>query len=384
MRAAVLPLLLPLLLACASLRADAWEPSLAEQPLEGVEGVTETRFATARPPGGAFDRIELHRYRSSGPSRAALLYLPGTYMNGEAALRDERHSLWLYLARRGVEVWALDYRTHSVPPEPGEHDFMADWTLQRFASDAREALGQVVRASGHPRVFVAGFSRGATFAYAVACTDDRVAGLVVLDGPFKRARAEEFDGAAARASLLAKRSADDVAHGIGWETRAQLMEAASADPGGPALASGFDNVGDQLARLLYDAWQPGALADAVNGVSQPQVLGRLLAGYDRYWPAVQNVEGRSIASQDDDPTTPLDDAWGEMTVPVLYFGATNLGSDWILDGVHSAVRSGSPDVELHVLEGWGHLDVLVGERAREEVFEPVRKWIVDRSPPPEG
>ena len=32
-------------------------------------------------------------------------------MNGEIALTDEDHNLWIFLARRGVEVFTLDYRT---------------------------------------------------------------------------------------------------------------------------------------------------------------------------------------------------------------------------------------------------------------------------------
>ena len=383
--AAIVVLLLPLWLAvplAVSAAESEWIPAGPEAPLLGAPSVRETRWTLERPPGGASDRIQVHRYRGAGASEAVLLYLPGTNMNGQAAIARERHNLWLYLAARGIETWALDYRTHFVLPEPAPHAFMQHWTLELFVADALEAAALARRESGHARVFVAGFSRGATLAFAFACVEapQRLAGLVVLDGSFKAATPDGIDFEAERAALLAAgRYASDVAEGFGWEERQRLMAAVMSDPKGPATAPGFASVGEQLAQVLYTAWSPGALADPVSGVSRVQVLAELLYGYDRYYPKIQNLEGRSIASLADDPRTAIDDAWGEFSLPVLYFGASGMGADWILDGVHSAVKSGSGDVSLHLLEGYGHLDLLVAERAREEVYEPIRRWIRARS-----
>jgi hypothetical protein len=55
-----------------------------------------------------------------------------------------------------------------------------------------------------------------------------------------------------------------------------------------------------------------------------------------------------------------------------------MGERWILDGVHSVGDSGSEDVSVNLLEGYGHLDVLVGERAAPDVFEPLHAWIAAR------
>ncbi len=155
----VLSFLLPL-----AARASAWDLSRAEQALAGTSGVRETRWSLVREPGGAHDRIQVHRYRGTAPSRAVLLYLPGTNMNGHAAVTSEDHNLWLFLARRGVEVWALDYRTHFVPSNssPEDHAFMAGWTLETFVEDARAAAALAREQSGFASVFVAGFSRGVT------------------------------------------------------------------------------------------------------------------------------------------------------------------------------------------------------------------------------
>jgi hypothetical protein len=366
--------------------APAWETRLAETIVEGAPDVRETRFSEVRPPAGVYDRIQVHRYRGEGAPKAVLLYLPGTNMNGEIAVRDERHNLWLYLARRGVEVWALDYRTHFVPPsepEAGGHAYMADWDLETFVEDARAAAALARERSGRSDLFVAGFSRGVTLAFGVACSEPRVgvAGLVVLDGTFKSKSPEQsYDFDTAWQKLRADGSySTDVARAIGWENRHRLMSAAAADPKSPSANLEHASVGDEVATLLYGAWRPGALADPVNGVSRVEVLARLLDGYDRYWPAIQNAEGTSIASRADDPRTPIDDRWGELSLPILYFGATGMGEQWILDGVHSVAESGSEDVTVHLLEGYGHLDVLVGERAAEDVFAVVHGWMLERS-----
>ena len=82
-------------------------------------------------------------------------------------------------------------------------------------------------------------------------------------------------------------------------------------------------------------------------------VSRLLIGYDRYCPSVQTVEGRAIAAVAD--------------------------ADFLLSGIYSAAKSGSKDVTLNVLERYGHLDLVVGEKARVDVFEPTLAWILARA-----
>ncbi len=375
-----------LLASAAAARADA-ELALAarEQELPDVPGIFETRWSAQRPPGGAHDRIQLHRYRARSPAPLALLYLPGTHMNGELALRDEAHSLALFLARRGVEVYALDYRSHFVPPDTTDLGFMRAWDLETFTGDAAAAAALIRRERPDARLFVAGFSRGVTLAYALAmgAHAPALAGLVALDGGFKRVhaadgagrRGEVDRGAALRELEGSRRFALDVAEGIGWEHRAELMRRAARDLNEPPVDPGFANVGAQLARLLQNAWGPGALSNPEGGASRVEVLARLLAGYDRYYPAIQNVEGRALAQQDDDPGSALDDAWGESALPIFYVGSTGMGARALRDGIHSAVESGSKDVQVRVLEDCGHLDVLVGEASQREVFEPLLAWL---------
>ncbi|MEO8500667.1 MAG: hypothetical protein ABI565_07115, partial [Vicinamibacteria bacterium] len=76
--------------------------------INGASDIEHSTWSSARPPRGPFDRIEVHRYRTRAEPVATLLYLPGTNMNGEVAVADEDHNLWIFLARHGVDVFALD------------------------------------------------------------------------------------------------------------------------------------------------------------------------------------------------------------------------------------------------------------------------------------
>src|SRR5271169_908884 len=91
----------------------------AARELKGAPGIYEWTFE-ASVGKSAFDKIALHRVaRGRNPPahpEAVVLYLPGTNMNGEMALDDPRYSLQAYLARHGVDVWSMDYRTHFIPP----------------------------------------------------------------------------------------------------------------------------------------------------------------------------------------------------------------------------------------------------------------------------
>ncbi|HEY8150593.1 MAG TPA: alpha/beta fold hydrolase [Vicinamibacteria bacterium] len=369
------------LLAAPAAAADAPWTAAEEASLASAADVRETRWEAARPPGGTYDRIRVHRYRTAGPAKAALLYLPGTNMNGQVALADEDHNLWVFLARRGVEVYALDYRT-AFPPSSGVSDlgFMANWTVDAFTEDVRAAASLARKESGRPKLFVAGFSRGAFLAYACAGVEpETIAGLVILDGPFKNHVTAPFDRAAEMAKLKASGGwGSDVAGPLGWDNRARLLGAAAANPSGAALDARFTSVGDQVSDLLYNAWGPGGLTNT-RGQTKVQNVSRLLVGYDRWYPAIQNVEGRAIASVVDDPDTKVDDNWGKWTVPILYFGSTGMGADFLLNGIYSAAKSGSKDVTLNVLERYGHLDIVVGEKARADVFEPTLAWILERA-----
>src|ERR1700737_1878516 len=135
----------------------------APRALKGAAGIYEWHFVAERGPS-QFDRIGLHRI-AGGPITPAypeivMLYLPGTNMNGEVAVDDPRYSLPLYLAAHGLDVWAMDYRTHFVPPDtpPAKLASMAGWTDRVFDGDIEAAAAFVSAQTHNEKLFVAGFS----------------------------------------------------------------------------------------------------------------------------------------------------------------------------------------------------------------------------------
>ena len=69
--------------------ADDWSVVAEDHSVAEGSPVSEKVWTAARPPGGAFDKVSLHRYRAAGEPVATLLYLPGTNMNGALALTDD-------------------------------------------------------------------------------------------------------------------------------------------------------------------------------------------------------------------------------------------------------------------------------------------------------
>ena len=375
-----------LLIAAPASGQDPWTLLRDARPVSPGSAVVETAWTSPRPPGGPHDRIVVRRYAATGevpPDRPAVVYLPGTNMNGQAALVDERHNLWIYLAARGVDVYTMDYRTAAVPTDPpADLSFMANWTYGTFLDDIAAAVALAKARSGRDRVFLGGFSRGVSLAYLYAARHWRtdLCGLVMLDGGLKDpTRAQATDLTEARAALEAKAAfASDLAGRTGWEGRQELMRRAAADPPGPSTDDRFANAAEQLASVLYSAWGPGALANPVDGHSDPQVLATLLAGYDRFYPAIQEAEGRALAAVTDHPDLPYDDGLTDVAVPVLTFNGTGMGLPFLLSGLYTPSLLATKDVTVHVLEGYGHLDVIAGTRAQEQVFAPALEWILTR------
>jgi hypothetical protein len=364
------------LLLC-SFAVQAWDLVQEEKAVTAV--LTETVWQHQISAESEYERIGVHRYRHVDvPPIAALLYLPGTNMNGELSITEENYNLWLYLAGRGVEVYAMDYRTHFVSHEVREVEFMKNWHVADFVADAALLAEHIRQQLPATPLFVAGFSRGVSYAYALA-GKTQLAGLIALDGSFKQAVPGGFDLASALQRFDQRGDYASVLSRRGYTARRALMQGVVDDPGAPAMKPQYDTIGEELADTLQRAWGPGALANTADKLSPIRMLATHMLDYDWYFPSIQNIEGRSLSSTTDDPNTDLDDHFGTMTLPIMYFGGTGMGSTSVLNGVYSAVQSGSKDVTLSVLEGYGHTDLLTASRARIEVFSVVERWIKQRA-----
>lgn len=331
-------------------------------------GVHETVFRDSRGPS-AFDHIGLHRYvldsQASARSSIVMLYLPGTNMNGEVANDDPRYSLMLYLAQHGVDFWALDYRTHFIPPRTpiDQLSELKGWTNELFESDIDAAARFVIAKTGRPRIFIAGFSRGVSFAYAYAAGNPaRVQGLVLFDGIAMNNNHKGPPPAGVYATDVAGKH-------LTWDKRQALLTMVIENPGQPAPLPQFKSAGDNLAHVIYSSAAfggKGGLANPYGGFTNLRVIARVLFGFDRYWPAIQDYDDAGTI-----PTNTL----AISKIPILAFSSTNMSADWPQRVRDSAAATDSRDVTVTPLKGWGHLDVICGTHAGAEVFAPTLQWL---------
>ena len=331
-------------------------------------GVYEFVFQEQRGPS-SYDRIGLHRI-TLGPKPTArppivMLYLPGTNMNGEVAVDDPRYSLPLYMASQGVDFWALDYRTHFVPPSTSSAGLaeLQTWTNEMFEADISAAARFVMGTSRRPKIFLAGFSRGVLFAYLYAAAHpESLKGLVIFDGGIGHGR---------RGSPPPGTYADDVSgKHLTWDKRQALMRLVINDPGAPAPLPQFKTAAANLDHVVYESagfGGKGGLANPFAGLADPSVLARVLIRYDRYWPNVQDYE--------DSFTPSMAKILRSSEIPVLAFTSTNIAPNWPQGVIKSAASTGSRDVTVKILRNWGHLDVICGTLAEHQVFAPVLVWL---------
>jgi pimeloyl-ACP methyl ester carboxylesterase len=354
-------------------QADTFIPVGTSQTFAKAPGVREWTYTMVRGPS-PFDRIGLHRVRREmrTPSHLNLvvLYFPGTNMNGVVAVTDPHYSLPLYMAEHGIDFWALDYRTHFIPPATpaSKLEELKGWNTQLFESDVAMAARFVRETTGRQKIYVAGFSRGASLAYLFAARHpEAVEGLVIFDGwiPPDRPNVQPPPD----------RYADDVAGAhLTYDKRQALMETVIAKPDGPAPLPKYKSARANLEAVVYGAGGifggHGGLANPGGGYSDAVILARMLVDYDRYWPAVQDY---------DNPFSPADR--GQLAaskIPVIAFASTNIGAQWPQRVAQSAAATGSTYVTVKTLAGWGHLDVICGTNAETEVFAPAVEFIKRR------
>ncbi|MGH7987776.1 MAG: alpha/beta hydrolase [Candidatus Binataceae bacterium] len=338
---------------------------------ESTPRVHQWTFEARRGPS-PFDRIGLRRLHRGlkPPVKPAIvvLYLPGTNMNGEVAIDNARYSLPLYMAAHGVDFWSFDYRTHFIPPDTpsarlGE---LRGWTDAVFESDIDAAVRFIIATTGRRRIFLSGFSRGVSFAYLYAAQHPQnVEGLLLFDGWIPHRVA---------GTPPPGRIVDDIGgKHLTYQLRRALLEDVIRNPNGPAPLRKYRNAADNLAHVLYDSASfggHGGLANALGGFSDPAVLARQLTIFDRYWPAVQDYEA---------PFTPARmKTLGSSRIPVMAFSSTNISPQWPKQVARSAHATGSSDVRVISLRGWGHLDVICGSYAERAVFAPALAWLKRR------
>jgi hypothetical protein len=311
-------------------------------------------------------------------------------MHGEIIIPTERYDLRLYLAKRGIETWTLDYRTHFVPREQiYDSSFMQSWTTEAFVEDVTTAAHFVREISRTQKIFVGGFGHGATFAalYAARSGREDLWGLVLLDGYVLDPPDVE--------SLYRERTpspswfADDLeGRYMPYKRWMKILQDIIDDPSGPDFlpVPVFNNRAEALAHFLYvnaNFGARGGLSNAKEGYADVIVLAHIFQHQDRYWPRVQNHGGFDLQRHLADSQFDYEQALTVMNVPILTFASSNMdkaGFLWTERIKYTVEATATTDIQYRVLENWGHLDVLFGTAAAQEVFQQVAEWIIRHNP----
>ncbi|WP_374261874.1 hypothetical protein [Corallococcus sp. RDP092CA] len=431
----------------ATLQVDPWVRSLVSAGLaassakrEALGGGLAHYTWRVRVGQGRYDAVTVHRVvRESYPwvpartRRAVFMvhgdlwgFVPAFLTHTRVTTTPESRSLAAFLASEDVDVWGLDLRWVNVPQAETDFAFMADWTLGTHVQDVGTGLALadgVRRLSGNggkDRMFLLGWSRGATIGYAYLDAESqrprgqrRVDGFVPVDMVLRFAPDAVDQRQWACDRYVALQTARDEgrteggllgpAPGMPVRELGRLADEAPNDPSSMPvkLAGGAPPTNRQAA--IIAAGDTGALLDPLK----PLTPGYHLAG------SVTDIAGRPTRTAfTPEPTlfdyfqqaapyqslnevveteaqlcgldVPYDDHLKDVKVPVLYVGAAGGVGSY---GEYSTRLLGSTDVTRLIVRSRpeaqraldvGHADLFLARDARVRVWRPILQWMEAR------
>jgi len=289
-----------------------WVKTAENRDIKLYPELKETIWQLKRAPYGSYDTIGLHRVvKTDIEPKDVVFVLPGTWSNGEQLIsnplsdpwtKDESHNFAYYLANRGIEVYALDYRTHFVNQnlEPEDLSFMANWGWDTWISDIKEAMELVKITSGVEKVYIAGDSFGGSAAmnYASKYWQEDLKGILLRDG----GTGAKFPEIVTNSYNLTENLEAMVDSG-GWYSEVGgtpgsifAIQYADAYPEAPAefppgtavsppinLLTGkpWHNISEWAAFMIYMSWGPGVVSNIYAGYGNPYVMIHIDATFDR-------------------------------------------------------------------------------------------------------
>lgn len=322
--------------------------------------IERERFACETSDGWRLHVQRTRRTSGSDPRRRPLLIVPGYGMNGFIfGFHPRGTSLESHLAESGIEVWTADLRAQGHSRPLGRH--AATPTLEGYAAKDLPALVDLVlretATRDARRVDVLGASLGGsiTFAHLALTADHRVGSVVAVGSPLvwldvplvlrvpfasrRLAGALPIRGTRRLASLVLP----VVRHAPGM--LGMYMNASHVDLG--AASELVRTVEDPVPAVNRDlaAWMKNGHL-VLGGVDVTRALARergplltVLSNRDGIVP-----ERAALSAGE---------AWGGNDVTTLRIGDD---ADW-----------------------YAHADLFVGNEAPERVFEPIARWLGERS-----
>lgn len=343
--------------------------AVVQQVITGQEQVPLSKeLVTALLPDGG--GVAMVRKRLPGQAtRGAVLLLHGFGSNRYTWHLGQR-SLSTYLAAQGYDVFNLELRGHGRSRQLGSR--IPSGFEQHIDEDLPAALAAIV-ARGHERVFLLGHSLGGAVAYATAPRyRDLVRGVVTISGVFR------WGGSTPIIKLLAQllNRLDRVHHSLGLQAGLPIR----MDLVGRWVArrSAIIEAYSRVLPLPTEGWAPGSIEREILR----EWLGRAL---DRTSGSVLSLMGRWARTDSFCDTTGDRDysaAWAACDVPVLVIaGDRDQLAHPFYDVKPAYDISRSPDRTYRCFgsasarTSYGHIDLLVGRNAPDEVWPLISDWL---------
>ncbi|MBW2454307.1 MAG: alpha/beta fold hydrolase [Deltaproteobacteria bacterium] len=181
-----------------------------EQTIDGdqvatfIKDIVLTRSVGLDDKGREVRLAMTRKRRVAGDTDAAVLLIHGYGQNRYVWSLPAR-SFANYLAAAGLDVFSLDLRGHGRSRHMGAHP--PKDVAEYVREDVPAAVEQVLKLSGHDRLFFMGHSLGGLISYAAAPSHERhVAGIITLGSPYHFTRGSRFLSLFGGAMLMADRA----------------------------------------------------------------------------------------------------------------------------------------------------------------------------------
>jgi predicted esterase len=338
------------------------------------------------------ERFTVHRLRrEQGPSRGAILLLPGGGSNFAlySTNPDGRleRSFAGVLASAGYDVWGYSPRTRGLAP--GACDTldcgpMRHWGIDRVVADATYIRGRIRAVHRARKPVIGGWSLGAITALAVVnAHPGDYAGLLAWEGMLFSAdpairSANATNCAADKARLVAGELGDEASYPIIrqlYDLAVASPEALSAFPGFPA---GFTNLQAFYALLTTPqpsppAYVPGytlLAGDPFAGFrfSTVEGIGSLIAQLNHYEPIALMRDYDCAIAGERRFSRHLD----RFTAPVFAVRAGHGFGPYMLDNLAAL---GSTDITDSFAADFAHGDFYAAADRQEILDRPILRWL---------
>jgi len=339
-----------------------------EQAIDGGRfGRFDKEILRALAPSGRALAV-VRKRRADLPRRGAVLLVHGFAQNRYTWHLSTR-SFVNYLADEGFDVFNLELTGHGRSREYGSETARS---FEEYVDDASAVIEGLCEVCGLDRTFIVGHSLGGAVCYATATrVPDRIAGVVSIAGLFSFGANPVTRGIAR--FLEALRPFEPLIRRLGAGVRSRFL--------GRAIVDRLDET-DRLFNLFPMAgWVPGS--------TEPHVLQeRLIRGFD--WTGLNilltMLRWASDGAFEGESGIDYGEAFSSLDLPLLVIAGDR---DRLLppaDARPAYDLSESRDKTyklfspVHEEVHWGHLDIVLGEKAPTYVWPYVARWLEDRSP----